>query len=214
MSVGLLRTVFAAMDASFEALVRWRAGDVDRLLDVRHAAIVEAVARIVESVARSTSSSWQPHPEVTYAEYGERGSIDLLALRQTERAAAIFEIKSDLTTVESTIRKHGEKARLAPRIIERTWGWRPRYLARILVVEESMSARRVLARYATTFGAAYPATSRSVRRWLTEPTGDLAGVWFLSLKHRRAGSEPRGGSKRIRTAHRDQSEHAPASSTR
>jgi transcriptional regulator with XRE-family HTH domain len=190
-----VRRIFGEMDAGLEALVRWRAGEVDRLLDERHAVIIEAVAR-------RTSGGWQVHPEVTYNEYGERGSIDLLNLREVEKAACIFEVKGDVSSVEATIRKHGEKARLASGIIKRRWGWRPRAIARILVIEDTMTARRAVARHSATFRAAYPATSREVTAWLRQPDGSLAGIWFLSVKHPRADSGAGGGSRRVRARRR------------
>lgn len=195
LSVKLLRRIFGALDASFESLIRWRAGDLDRLLDERH-------AEVVEGVARRVARAWELHPEASYSEFGERGSIDLLALRPAELAVAVFEIKSDLTSVESTIRKHGEKARLVSRVVERHWGWRPQHIGRILVLEESMTARRAITRHASTFTAAYPATSHVVKKWLANPQGLISGVWFLSLKPRRAGSERRGGSRRVRVTRR------------
>jgi transcriptional regulator with XRE-family HTH domain len=195
LSVDLLRRIFAELEAGLDLVVRWRAGDLERLLDERH-------ARIVEAVAQRIAPAWELHPEVTYSEYGERGSIDLLALLPERQAAAVFEIKGEVPSVEGTIRKHGEKTRLAARVVERNWGWRPRHIARILVVEESMTARRVMARHAATFEAAYPATSRAVKQWLAMPQGPLSGIWFLSVKPRRVGSERRGGARRVRVPRR------------
>jgi hypothetical protein len=143
-------------------------------------------------------AGWDVHPELSYSEYGERGSIDLLALRRAERAAAVFEIKVDVASVEGTVRKHDEKVRLAPALVTRTFGWVPRVVARILVLPEDSTARRAVARHSVTFGAAYPASSRDVRAWLRRPAGTLAGVWFLSVKPRGVGRRSRGGPKRVR----------------
>jgi len=42
-SIGCVE-VFAAVDAGFDGTVRWRGGELDRLLDERHAALVGAFA--------------------------------------------------------------------------------------------------------------------------------------------------------------------------
>jgi transcriptional regulator with XRE-family HTH domain len=191
LSLALVRRIFAELGGGFEGLVKWRAGDVDRLLDEKHAEILEAVAR-------RSSGSWLLHPEVTYSVYGERGSIDLLALREADLAAVVYEIKGDMTSVEATIRKHGDKTRLAARIILNNWGWRPKQIAKILVVEDTMTARRVVSRHEATFRAAYPTPTSVMRRWLRDPHGDIASVWFLSLKHPGAARAAGRGRSRIR----------------
>lgn len=191
--VGLVRAVFAALDASFDGIVGWRAGDLDRLLDERHAATVEAVARLL------LHTGWEVAPEVTYSEYGERGSIDLFAARADRQAIAVFEIKGDVTTIEETLRKHDEKTRLAAdKLAVRRLGWRPRTVGRILVISEDRTARRRLAAHESTFGAAYPMGSRDVRRWIREPAASCAGIWFLTPRGSGAGSQRRGGTRRVR----------------
>ena len=192
--MALIRRIFAALEATFEGTVRWRGGDIDRLLDERHAGVIEAVAGLLPG------DGWEVDPDVTYSEYGERGSIDLLALREADKAVAVFEIKIDLTSVEGTIRKHGEKARLAPAIVAKQRGWRPRAVARILVIAEDRTARRIVARHEATFRAAYPASSRDVRRWLSHPDGELSGIWFLTPKRAGSGSRVGGGPRRVRTS--------------
>jgi transcriptional regulator with XRE-family HTH domain len=192
LSLGLLRGIFAALGASFDGLVRWRAGELDRLLDQRHASILDLTAREL------IGWRWLVHPEVTYSEFGERGSIDLLAVRPEERAVAVIEVKGDVTTVEGTIRKHAEKTRLVSTIVLRLFGWRPSVVGRILVLPEESTARRAIDRHETTFRAAYPATSRDVRAWLRSPSGSISGIWFLSVKHRGVGRRVAGGPKRVR----------------
>src|SRR5580765_2408298 len=67
-----LRRVFAALDARWEPTVSWRGGDLDRLIDAEHARLVGEIARRLES------AGWEVAVEVTYSEFGERGSIDVL----------------------------------------------------------------------------------------------------------------------------------------
>jgi transcriptional regulator with XRE-family HTH domain len=191
--LSLLRRVFAALDASFDGLAGRRAGDLDRLLDERHAAVIEAVARLLQADA------WDAIPEFTYSEFGERGSIDLLASKAPARAIAVFEIKGDVTTINDTVRKHDEKTRLAvEKLAMRRLGWRPAIAGRILVIAEDRTARRRVAAHRATFDAAYPLRSNAVRAWLRRPASSMGGIWFLTLSKGSSGSQRHGGPKRIR----------------
>lgn len=195
--LGTIRRIFRALEASFEGMVRWRAGDLDRLLDERHAALVESVA------SRLRAWGWSVHPEVTFAIWGERGSIDLLAVRLDVRAAGVFEMKTDVPRVEEAIRRHDDKARLASTIVRERFGFAPVSIGRVLVFPEDRSLRRLLDHHESTFQAAYPSSSRAVRAWLRQPTGPLAGIWFLTGSHPRTGSRSLMGRHRVRVAHQD-----------
>lgn len=191
LSIRRVRTVAAALDARFDGLVSWRGGDVDRLTDSRHAALVE------DAAGRLRQLGWDVHVEVSYARYGERGSIDLLAARQERRAVAVMEMKSEITAIEELARRHDEKTRLAGEICHERFGWRPLHVARLLVVPEDRTIRRVIARYRATFGAAYPMANVELRRWLAAPSGPASGVWFLPLNN---GGGASRGTVRRRTA--------------
>ncbi len=62
--------------------VWWNGAELDRLLDERHATVLERGATVVSSYG------WAVLNEVTFADYGERGSIDLFAA--DERRSAVF----------------------------------------------------------------------------------------------------------------------------
>ena len=83
--------------------------------------------------------------EVTYARYGERGSIDVLATLRSARAVLVCEIKSDIPSAEATARKLDEKRRLAPFIVRERLGWEPGGVGAVLVLPESPRLRRLLA---------------------------------------------------------------------
>jgi transcriptional regulator with XRE-family HTH domain len=192
MTLDTVARIFAALDASFDAVPRWHGADLERLLDERHAGIVERVARHARDLG------WSPIAEITYSEFGERGSIDLVAVRADARIVVVFEMKTDLPKIEETIRRHDEKVRLAPRLVKARLGWWPTVVGRVLVLPEDDRLRRIVLRHETTFRSAYPGTSRAVRRWLREPSGSLAANWFLSAMR---GSSRNGGSslpRRIR----------------
>jgi transcriptional regulator with XRE-family HTH domain len=174
-SVDDIRALFGVVDARFETSVSWRGAGLDRLLDERHAALTGAEAD------RLRRRGWALDLEVTFNEFGERGSIDVLATRQREAAALVVEIKTELVSIEETLRRLDVKARLLPAIVAARHGWRPRHVGRLLVILDTATARRRVGANATALGAALPARSALVRQWLRQPTGGLAGLIFSSV---------------------------------
>jgi transcriptional regulator with XRE-family HTH domain len=73
LSVEMARRLLAAVGARLELRVSWEGAALDRLLDQRHAALVEIVAR------RLRLRGWTVVAEVSFSHFGDRGSIDLLA---------------------------------------------------------------------------------------------------------------------------------------
>ena len=61
-----VRRVFAALDARWEPDVSWRGGDLDRLLDEKHARLVGEISRRLARVG------WDVAIEVTYSDFGDR----------------------------------------------------------------------------------------------------------------------------------------------
>jgi Holliday junction resolvase-like predicted endonuclease len=117
-SVLILECVLAALDAQLVLEVRWRAGALDRLLDEDHAALVAAV------VTWLTEAGWDVRVEVTYSQFGERGSFDVLAIR--DGVVLVVEVKTDIASAEGTLRKLDEKARLALLVARERFGWQGR----------------------------------------------------------------------------------------
>jgi transcriptional regulator with XRE-family HTH domain len=188
-TLGRLRRIFAAVDARIELVPRWRGADLERLVDEAHAAVVAEVVRRLEQ------AGWTAVVEVTYSEFGERGSIDVLGLLPARRAALVVEVKAEIGSAEATARKLDEKTRLVPRIIENRFGWRPVTVGRVLAMPESSRLRRLLA--ATPILArSFPEHAATVRSWLRLPVGTIAAAWFLSgisvRNPRRVDPGPRG----------------------
>lgn len=173
--VDRVRRAFEAIGGRARLVATWEGAAADRLLDAAHAALVEAAVRVLRQ------RGWTALPEVSFSEYGERGSIDVFGVRESARAVAVCEIKSDFGSLEETNRVLDMKERLAPVIAKRVLGWRPDVIGRILVVPDHPTIRRVVARHAATMDAVYPARSREVRAWLRAPTRAIRGVWFLSI---------------------------------
>jgi transcriptional regulator with XRE-family HTH domain len=69
-----LRRLFRAAGGHARLSVWFNGASGDRLLDARHAALVERGGSVFQR------HGWSNHFEITFSVFGERGSIDLLAL--------------------------------------------------------------------------------------------------------------------------------------
>jgi hypothetical protein len=152
----------------------WNGAAADRLIDARHAGLVERVVALLKA------RGWDVHVEVSFSEFGERGSIDILALKRAEGVAIVIEVKSALGSLEETNRVLDAKVRLAPTVVSKRFGWRPGTVARVLVVPDTTTVRRVIDSHAATMDSLYPARTREARAWLRRPTSALSAIWFLS----------------------------------
>ena len=196
LSLDTLRRVFAVLDARLEATVTWRGAAIDTLLDEEHARIVRlAVERLVRL-------GWETAVEVTYARYGERGSIDVLAGKRSEGAVVVVEVKSVIGGLEETGRKLDEKGRLAPGIAEQRFGWRPGVVGRLLVLPSTATARRQARRHAVVLDALLPSRGSGVTSWLRRPEGQLRGLLFVSDTNGHGVSHKRITRVRVRSTSR------------
>jgi DNA-binding XRE family transcriptional regulator len=169
-----VRQIFAVVGGRARLVVWWNGASADRLLDARHAALVERAVDIFQR------RGWEAAVEVSFSRYGERGSIDILAGHQPRRAIAVSEVKSDIGSFEEMNRVLDVKERLAPAIAEARFGWRPATVGRLLIVPDVRAVRRTIEQHARTMQSIYPARGREVRAWLRTPAGPLRGIWFLS----------------------------------
>lgn len=192
MTIGSVRRLLGAYDAELVLLVRWRGGDVDRLLDARHAALGEAMTRLLER------EGWEVRPEVTFAVFGERGSIDLLAWHAQTRTLLVIELKTELVSFEETVRRHDAKARLAASIARERFGWVPSRVSRLLVLPDERTPRRHVERLSALFTSAYPARTQAVRAWLRLPVGACDGIVFLADGPSGNSRRPPPSAKRVR----------------
>jgi transcriptional regulator with XRE-family HTH domain len=202
LSVETIRRVFGALDARWEPTVSWRGGDLDRLLDAAHAGLVGEISR------RLVRAGWEVAIEVTYSEFGERGSIDVLGARRDEFAMVVVEVKSELTAIESTLRKLDEKVRIVQGSLGRErFGFRPRCIGRLVLLPATDTARRRVDRSSDVLAVALPDRGGRVRSWLRAPDGNLAGILFVSNTNPGGVTGAGGGSKRIRFRLDKQTEH-------
>jgi transcriptional regulator with XRE-family HTH domain len=179
-----LRRVLGALDARGVLEVRWRGGAVDRLLDEDHAAMAG------EIVASLAAFGWSTALEVTYARYGERGAIDVLAFRPDSRSLLVVELKTELTSLEETLRRLDQKVRLGPAIAAERLGWEATAASRLLVLPESTTTRRRLATHAAVLGATLPKRGVELRRWLKSPDRLCAGIGLLPPSRAGSASDP------------------------
>jgi len=181
LSIDRARRVFAAVDAGFDGTVRWRGGELDRLLDERHAALVGAFATELRGLGRDVAL------EVTFSMYGERGSIDLLALHTTAGTLLVVEAKTEIASIEELIRRLDVKVRLAAGLSRTQFGRTPTAVGRVVVVLDGATARRRVDRQASTLLMAFPGRGAGLRSWLRRPSGAVSGLLFFSATNRGGG---------------------------
>jgi transcriptional regulator with XRE-family HTH domain len=161
------------LDADVHLAPHWRGSKLDRLLDRRHALLQN---RTVETLAEI---GWEVYTEQSFNHFGDRGSVDVLGWRPDLRALLIVEIKSEITSLEETLRRIDVKARTYPKIAWKERGWAPLMVGVAIVLPDATAHRDLLRRHSALISASLPARTLAVRRWVTEPAGDLRGVWFL-----------------------------------
>ena len=173
LQVTTIRAIARAVEAEWDPAVRWRGGELDRLLDEAHATLVGAAA------TRLIALGWEAYAEVTYSVYGERGSVDVLGWHPGARIALVVEVKSALISIEETLRRHDAKVRLAPTIAAERFGGAGVRAGSLLVLPETTTARRHVARHDVVLRSAYPLRGVALRGWLCDPHGPAAGLLFL-----------------------------------
>jgi hypothetical protein len=193
LSIGEVDRCFASLGARLDLSAWWRGAALDRLLDEGHARLVGEVLRRLQSLG------WEVRVEVSFSSFGERGSIDILAWHPAHRVLAVFEIKSELGGMDPLLRPLDVKARLAPQIAAREFGWRASGpVGRIVVLPEDRTVRRQVSRHADVLAAALPARSREIPRWLAKPSTPMAGIWFLTEVGRADTMRNPSATRRVR----------------
>lgn len=151
--------------------------DLDRLMNARHSGLHESVARDFLNY-----TGWTFAPEVSYSIYGERGIIDILAWHAGSRTLLVIELKTAIVDVNELMGKMDQKQRLAV-AVARKRGWNPLNVGAWVIVADSATNRRVVARHRTTLRAAFPTDGRSMRGWLSNPSFLVKALSFWSNEH-------------------------------
>ena len=192
-TIATVRKVVAAAGADYVGQVTWRGGSLDRLLDEGHADVLGTVMTLLRR------RGWIVLSEVTFSQWGERGSIDVLAWHPASRMLLVVEVKTEITSAEETLRRLDVKVRLAPRIGEERFGTRPRSVARLLVVADRSTNRRRVARLGPLLDTSFPLRGQAVRDWIRRPSAPIAGLLFAGEREpgrtRRRVRRPVGGKQ-------------------
>jgi transcriptional regulator with XRE-family HTH domain len=171
--LGTIRMVALALDARIDTYVRWQGGDLTRMINSRHAAMHEEVARIFAELG-----GWVAEPEVSFSVYGERGVIDVVAWHPGSRSMLLVELKTELVDISELMGTLDRKRRLSAEVArERRWdavstsAW--------VIVADSRTNRRALSNHALVVRSKLPADGRTIRAWLRQPVGSVNALSFL-----------------------------------
>lgn len=181
------------MDIALSIDAWWRAGELDRLVDRGHAALVEYV------VGQLQDQGWLTRVEVTFNNFGERGAADIVAWHPATRTLLIVEVKTRIGDVQATASTFERKVRLLPEVLMREEGWDALEVARLLVIADTQANRSIVRDHRRIFDSIWPERTSATRRWIRHPTTSLlndrhgfGGVWFLPyLRLGRAASRVR-----------------------
>jgi transcriptional regulator with XRE-family HTH domain len=199
-----IRRICRALDMSISLEPRWRGSDLDRLLDAEHAMLVE------ECVRRLRAEGWEPLVEYSFNHFGDRGSVDVVAWHAARRALLIVEVKSRIVDLQALTGSIDRKVRVVPALLARDRLWRAAHLGVVLVIAETTANRQQVRRHPATFGAAFPAGTIEVRRWLRSPDGSLRGTWFLRPSSQRTDMRRPGGPRRVRVPRASSTDARPS----
>jgi len=178
LSLAVLRRLGAALDVRVDVVARWRGGELDRLLNARHSALHEEVARFLGRMP-----GWVMVPEASFNVYGERGVIDVLAWHSTTGSLLVIELKTEVVDVQELVGTMGRKVRLAMRVaLER--GWHPATVSAWVVIVASSTNKRRIQAHRSMLRAACPGDGRQMRPWLADPRDPVAVMSMWSGMNR------------------------------
>ncbi|MDP2350904.1 MAG: helix-turn-helix transcriptional regulator [Chloroflexota bacterium] len=195
-SIAALRSIARVLGIHLDLTARWRGGDLDRMLNRRHAALHEAALEILAGYP-----GWQFVPEVSFNVWGERGVIDLVGWNEQHRALAFGELKSEFVDPGELVGTMDRRQRLAVAIAE-SRGWKPLVVGMWVIAADTRTNRRHLAASRRLLRSAFPADGHAMARWLTKPTTSIAGLSFVSVP-RVAGEGKRVRRPRVRPQRAD-----------
>lgn len=174
--VRTLDGIVAALGARIDVRLLWQGEGLDRLLDARHASLVDRTLNLL------VREAWTATTEVSFNVRGERGAIDILAHHEPTGCLLVVEVKSVVPDLQAMLAALDRKSRLGAEIA-RERGWHATAVARLLVLPDDRTTRRRVEALATTFQSTLPARTVEVRRWIRDPGGVKDGILFLSDEH-------------------------------
>ncbi len=181
------RRLLAALHASAELFVNWGgSGDLDRLVDADHAALVERWADL------HRRAGWEIWPEASYSVYGERGRIDLLCYHPPTGVLEVAECKTAIWNVQDTIGRLDAKVRLAP-VIAQSRSWDVRRVVPALVIADGRTARRRVATFSHIFER-YSTRGWAAKAFVRDPSRPVSALLAFQIL-------PRSNHGHLRRAH-------------
>ncbi len=193
LSVRTLRRVCGTLEMRVDLQVRTRGADLDRMLSARHAQLAESVIRTL----RRDFPEWQFLPEVSFAIWGERGVVDILAWHPGLRALLVIELKTEIVDVGELVGTLDKKRRLG-REIAASHGWDPDTVSSWVIVADGRTNERRIAAFRSTLRTAYPEDGRRMHGWLARPLGSVAA---LSIWPASALGPTKSPTQRVRPSH-------------
>jgi transcriptional regulator with XRE-family HTH domain len=191
-----IRAVAKALDVRMDLTPRWRAGDLDRLLNSRHSGLHELVARSFRDLP-----GWVAEPEVSFAIFGERGVIDILAWHPGRRMLLVIELKTDIADINELVGTVDRKRRLAVEIaIDRGMipaGGAPSTVSTWVIVADGHTNRRRVQTHGSMLRAAFPSDGRSMAGWLQNPARPIRALSFWPNLRRQNVSGSRTPVRRV-----------------
>lgn len=168
-----------------------RAGELVRLADEEHAAIVETLAAWFRSVGFAVEA------EASFSEWGERGRIDLLAFDPRTGTLIIVEVKTQLLDLQDLFGALNVKERLAATVAQRR-GWIVRRRVSVLAVAATTANRDIVRSHPSLFAgfARRKLTVEAVRgedqrilHWVTASQASR-GAWIAGRRRVRPPQQP------------------------
>lgn len=187
-----LLKVAEALEVRIDLRPTWRGGDLDRMLNAGHAVLHEQMAVILDGLPE-----WQWMPEVSFAIYGERGVIDILAFHAGNGMLLIVELKTEIVDVGDLVGTMDRRRRLGRRIAAER-GWDARSVSCWVVIRESATNRRRLDAHRAVLRHAFPVDGLAVRQWLRHPAPAINALSLLSDAHSMSGKAKASLPKRVR----------------
>lgn len=139
----------SALGLRVEVRLTGRGGELAKLRDEEHAAIVEFFAGWFRDAGFTTEV------EASFSQWGERGRVDLLAHDPVTALLVIVEIKTQLVDLQDLMGALNVKERLAP-TVARTRGWAVRRQLTLLGVASTHANRGLTRTHRSLFGAFAP----------------------------------------------------------
>jgi transcriptional regulator with XRE-family HTH domain len=190
LSFRTLKRIAAALGITVDLALRWKGPELERLTDARH-------ARLVKAVLSRIGPEWKAVVEYTFNDFGDRGSVDVVAWHAAAQALLLIEVKSELVSLEAVLRSMDVKIRVVPRLLERDRRWQARIVGSVMVLPDESRSRRAVESLATVFDIALPSRTVAVRRWLGRPLGPIRGIWFLADTNTRRVVRNSGSAGRV-----------------